>query len=94
MALIYTATNVTLRVVSVPAPASAITSLQYANPGTGSNTLGVSGVSGYPYAIQYATNVTGPWTDFSTNVAATNGIWSVVDPYATNTARFYRARSL
>ena len=94
MALLYTPTNVSVRVVSTPAPPSQISSIQYGVPGPGSNTLGFYGISGYPYAVQYATNLHGPWTDFSTNTAAPNGQWSVIDPHATNAIRFYRARSL
>lgn len=94
MALLYTPTNVSVRVVSTPAPPSAISSIQYGAPGPGSNTLAFSGISGYPYSVQYATNLPGPWTDFSTNTAGPDGTWFVIDPNATNALRFYRARSL
>jgi hypothetical protein len=94
MTLLYTPTNVSVRVISTPAPPSQISFIQYGNPGSGSNTLGFYGISGYPYSAQYATNLNGPWIDFSTNFASTNGTWSVIDSNATDRVRFYRGRSL
>jgi len=93
MTLVYTASNVTLQIAEVYTPTSSIVSLQPGNPGSGSNTLVLSGISGDYYAVQFATNIIGPWMDFSTNLAGTNGNWIVIDPSATNASRFYRVRS-
>jgi hypothetical protein len=60
--------------------------------GTHSNTLTLLGVPGLEYVAQYATNLAGPWLDFMTNIADTNGFWSAMDPSATNPIRFYRTR--
>ncbi|MFM2082421.1 MAG: hypothetical protein RL380_1112, partial [Verrucomicrobiota bacterium] len=70
---------------------NSVLSLQVGVPGSGTNTLTFAGVPGYSYVVQYATNVTGPWQPFSTNTAATNGLWTAIDRNATNATRFYRA---
>jgi hypothetical protein len=79
-----------ISVVTV-AGTNSVLSLQVGVPGSGTNTLTFAGVPGYSYVVQYATNVTGPWQPFSTNTAATNGLWTAIDRTATNTSRFYRA---
>jgi trimeric autotransporter adhesin len=55
------------------------------------NTLSFAGVPGFPYVVQYATNLSGsPWFTLSTNAPAANGIGAIFDPAATDSQRFYR----
>ncbi|HEV8544366.1 MAG TPA: hypothetical protein VGR78_18405, partial [Verrucomicrobiae bacterium] len=70
--------------------------LSLATSGTDSHSyvLSLVGTPGAQYVGQYATNLGGLWLDFATNVAASDGRWSVLDPSATNRARFYRARAM
>jgi hypothetical protein len=70
---------------------SSLTSLQPNFPGPHSNTLAFTGWPNFTYVTQFATNLSGPWFSFSTNLADTNGLWQVIDPSATNPSRFYRA---
>ncbi len=94
MALVYTATNVTLLVTGTNTHASSVMSVQVGNPGKGTNTLTLQGIAGDLYATQVATNVVGPYVNFSTNSPGTNGLWIVIDVNATNATRFYRVHSL
>ncbi|HAB19165.1 MAG TPA: hypothetical protein DCE44_22335 [Verrucomicrobiales bacterium] len=65
--------------------------LQFNVPEAPNNTLSFSGVPGFPYLVQYATNLaTGSWTTFSTNPPAADGVGTVLDPAATSPQRFYR----
>lgn len=57
-------------------------------------TLTFSRPPGSKWLTQYATNLPGFWFNLETNIAGPNGSWSVVDPNATNFARFYRALPL
>jgi alpha-tubulin suppressor-like RCC1 family protein len=59
-------------------------------PGAGTNTIYFAGYPGYQYIVQFATRVTGPWVNLSTNTAASDGLWQVEDDNATNSSRFYR----
>ena len=38
-----------------------------------------SGVPGYPYNVQYATNVTGPWFPLTNAVADPSGLFEIID---------------
>ena len=71
---------------------NSVVSLHVGVPAAGTNTLQFAGIPNYSYVTQYATNVAGPWSSFSTNTANTNGLWTVVDTTATNASRFYRAK--
>jgi len=73
---------------------SSALSLQTGVPGPQSNTVTFSGTVGSGYVTEFATNILGPWFSLGTNSVGTNGDWSIVDPNATNFARFYRARSV
>ena len=61
--------------------------------GNGSFTINFQGTPGQMYRVLAATNLpTANWLAISTNLAATNGVWSFTDLVATNyRARFYRA---
>jgi hypothetical protein len=60
--------------------------------GWGTNSILFSGFPGYQYLVQWATNLTGTfWFNLSTNIADANGLWIVLDPAATDNARFYRS---
>ena len=52
-----------------------------------------SGVPGYPYNVQYATNVTGPWFPLTNAVADPSGLFEIIDrtPTPAPATRFYRA---
>jgi autotransporter-associated beta strand protein len=80
----------TFRITVIDRGASTVTSLQPGVPGVHSNTLIFVGFANSTYVTQFATNLPGPWFSFSTNLADTNGFWQVIDPSATNPARFYR----
>jgi pectin methylesterase-like acyl-CoA thioesterase len=61
--------------------------------GDGSVTLNFSGVPGYTYWLEAATNLTPAtdWEPVSTNEAGTNGVWQVIDPTAADVPqKFYR----
>jgi hypothetical protein len=77
----------------IDADSSVVLSLKPGTPDSRSSTLTFSGTPGLSYVAQYTTNLPGLWLDFATNTAATDGLWSALDPSATNRARFYRARS-
>ena len=73
---------------------NSLISLQVGVPGCNSNTLVFAGVPGYPYVVQFATNLnTSPWFNLSTNYTDTNGLWKIIDPTATDVQRFYRVMS-
>lgn len=70
---------------------SSIKSLAVGVPGPGTNTITFAGIPGYQHVVQYATNLTtSPWFNLSTNLVPAAGLWSVLDPQATDPARFYR----
>jgi hypothetical protein len=71
---------------------SSARSLQIGIPGVHSNTLTFAGIPSSTYVTEFATNLPGPWFSLMTNNAGSNGFWSVIDPEATNAARFYRAQ--
>jgi hypothetical protein len=78
--------------VTIGAPATSVVSLlQFEIFGTQSNTLTFSGIPNSTYAALYATNLPGPWTILSTNVAGSNGLWSITDSPGIGASRFYRA---
>ncbi len=58
----------------------------------GSKTISFAGIPNYSYRVQATTSLVSPlWTDVSTNVAGTNGLWQFTDLDATNyPARYYR----
>ncbi|HEY1790868.1 MAG TPA: hypothetical protein VGJ73_22160, partial [Verrucomicrobiae bacterium] len=61
--------------------------------GSGSTTLNFTGIPGYEYILQYATNVTPPvvWQNITTNTASANGACQFTDTGATNHPdAFYR----
>ena len=65
--------------------------LQTGVPGANTNTITLAGIPGYQYVVQFSTNlVSGQWFNLSTNTAAANGLWTVIDGTATNAQRFYR----
>jgi hypothetical protein len=77
-----------------PSSTNSIIAMQYGSPSVNNFSMTLSGMPGYTYILQYATNLPGqPWVNFATNVADTNGLWTVVDVAATNATRFYRAVS-
>ena len=61
--------------------------------GNGTFTVRFTGTANQWFRVQAATNLTtAKWLNLSTNLAATNGVWSFTDVVATNyPARFYRA---
>jgi uncharacterized repeat protein (TIGR03803 family) len=68
-----------------------LVNLQTGYPGPGTNTLTFAGVPNDQYILQFATNLTtSPWFTLSTNAAGATGLWSAVDPTATNAQRYYR----
>lgn len=93
MALVYTASNVAIQVTSVLVSTSSIVSLRLSGPGSNSVTLTAAGLPGVQYTAQFSTSLIGPWLDFSTNFPGPGGIWTILDPAATNPTRFYRIRS-
>ncbi|HMJ91177.1 MAG TPA: Ig-like domain-containing protein, partial [Candidatus Acidoferrum sp.] len=55
--------------------------------------IGYSGVPGYPYTIERATNVLGPWQVFTNIAADGTGLFSIDDPNTPpEPMRFYRTR--
>jgi len=73
---------------------SSVASLQAGVPGSHTNTLAFAGFPNSLYLVQFATNLTSSsWFTLSTNTAAADGIWTVIDPTATNAQRFYRVAS-
>jgi autotransporter-associated beta strand protein len=78
--------------IQITGPAGTNAALSVARLGWGTNSILFSGFPGYQYFVQWATNLTGAfWFNLSTNVADANGIWTVLDPAATDNARFYRS---
>ncbi|MCC7373757.1 MAG: cadherin repeat domain-containing protein, partial [Verrucomicrobiales bacterium] len=73
-------------------PGLAAVSLQFGVPAPGANTLSFRGVPGTTYHAEYGLSILGPWFDFASATAGSDGTWTVVDSSATNTYRFYRAR--
>jgi Ig-like domain CHU_C associated len=72
-------------------PAGTNTLINLTALGTGTNQLTFAGVPNFQYLVQWASNLSGsPWFSLSTNTAATDGLWQVTDPSATNPMRFYR----
>jgi hypothetical protein len=53
----------------------------------------VAGIANSSYVVEATTSIGAEWTTLATNVANANGLFSFVDPTATNCpCRFYRAR--
>ena len=70
-----------------------VVGLAFGPGGSASNVLTLSGLPGYEYRVQFATNLPGtPWFDLATNIAGPDGLWNAVDLTATNDARFYRLK--
>jgi autotransporter-associated beta strand protein len=84
----------TFRVTVGEAGASSVRSIQIGDPGAVSNVLTFAGIPNSTYIAQYATNLPGVWFNLSTNVADANGLWQIIDPSPTNSARFYRSQWL
>ena len=84
--------TVTLQAVSATGSRS-IVRLQTGVPEAGKNTLTFAGVPGYQYIAQYATDLNGPWVDFSTDTVGQSGLWTVIDNDATSAERYYRVRT-
>jgi autotransporter-associated beta strand protein len=78
--------------IQIAGPASTNAALCVARLGPGTNSILFAGWPGYQYVVQCATNLPAAfWFNLSTNIADANGLWTVLDPGATNTARFYRS---
>jgi glucose/arabinose dehydrogenase len=78
-------------------PASDIASVTASFPGSGTNrfslNFSVSGVAGYQYTFQYATNLPGnPWFTLDTKIFGASGVWQFAETNTTDAARFYRVR--
>jgi len=63
------------------------------NYSAGLFTATFSGVPGYPYHVQYSTNLTGPWVLLTNAVADPNGLFEIIDQSSPPAPprRFYRA---
>jgi autotransporter-associated beta strand protein len=78
--------------IQIAGAAATNAALNVTRLGPGTNSILFSGWPGHHYVIQWSTNLTaGNWFNLSTNTADANGLWSVLDPAATNAARFYRS---
>jgi hypothetical protein len=80
--------NVTLPLNTIPVNVVGMTF-----PGDGSAHLSFTGTPGYVYLVQAASNLTPPvtWTTLGTTAADSNGLFTFMDPGASNcTARYYR----
>jgi hypothetical protein len=78
--------------IQVAGPASTNAALSVTRLGPGANSILFAGWPGYQYVVQWAANLPAAfWFNLSTNMADANGLWTVLDPAATNTARFYRS---
>jgi hypothetical protein len=81
--------TINIQVAGSPGTNAAV-SIARLSPGT--NSILFSGWPGYPYVVQWATNLADVfWFNLSTNIADANGLWTILDPAATNIARFYRS---
>jgi hypothetical protein len=71
-----------------------IVSWRYDSP-SHTMTLNFAGIPGRTYLLQFTESLALPvrWTDFSTNTAPVNGLFSVSDTNAVTPNRFYRSRS-
>ncbi|MDB6036308.1 MAG: putative surface-associated Ca2+-binding protein cadherin-like protein [Verrucomicrobiales bacterium] len=56
----------------------------------GNFTITFAGIPGILYHIQWASTVTGPWSDFDAKTAASNGLFSVTDTVDRGGSAFYR----
>ena len=52
----------------------------------------LAGVPGFPYDVERATNVSGPWTVLITTNAPAGGVWQVTDPNPPSPTGFYRTK--
>jgi hypothetical protein len=87
-----TATGLALIEVVSVASNNTVVKFQDGVPGQHSNTITFAGVPGFQYVVQFSTNLdSGLWFNLATNVAASNGLWQVIDPTATNNQRYYRS---
>ncbi|MEY2429462.1 MAG: fibronectin-binding autotransporter adhesin, partial [Verrucomicrobiota bacterium] len=78
--------------IQVTGSASTNAALNIVRVGPGTNSISFSGWPGCQYVVQWATSFpSGVWFPLSTNIADSNGHWTVLDPAATNNARFYRS---
>ncbi|MFM2295302.1 MAG: hypothetical protein RLZZ350_1715 [Verrucomicrobiota bacterium] len=78
-------------------PTNRIASVAPSYPGSGTNrfalNFSVSGVAGYQYTFQYATNLPGnPWFNLDTKIFGATGTWQFTETNTTDAARFYRVR--
>jgi alpha-L-fucosidase 2 len=60
----------------------------------GALTLTLTGQPGQTYLMQTTSSLTSAWQNLATNLADSNGLWSVAGVLATNDQRFFRALSL
>lgn len=77
--------NGTLTVSAATSPAA-----QSITISSGTVTLTFLGTAGTTYVTQSAIDLTGPWTNISTNIPGAGGVWTVPDS-ATANQKFYRA---
>jgi alpha-galactosidase len=69
-----------------------LTALGLGRLGPGTNSIWFSGWPGYQFVVQWTTDLVGAfWFNLSTNMADANGLWTALDPAATDNARFYRS---
>jgi len=79
--------------VTLPPNSAPVTIRGAAFQGNGALQMNFTGIPGYTYLIQGATNLTPPitWTTLGTNAADINGLFNFTDLGATNCkARYYR----
>jgi hypothetical protein len=75
-----------VKYVSVPA------ALAISSTGPTERQLSFSGMPGVAYVTRFSTNLeSGLWFGLSTNAGDSNGFWTVTDPGAVDSRRFYRA---
>lgn len=59
--------------------------------GSGTFSITFAGIPNYTYTVQYATNLTGPWSFLKTATAGTDGLFEVTDTeQPPPPARYYR----
>ena len=84
---VRTATNwITINVTNAVSAAQSIST-----SGSGI-VLRLAGVPGFAYAVERATNVSGPWTVLITTNAPAGGVWQVTDPNPPSPTGFYRTK--
>ena len=84
---VRTATNwITINVTNAVSAAQSIST-----SGSGI-VIRLAGVPGFPYDVERATNVSGPWTVLITTNAPVGGVWQVTDPNPPSPTGFYRTK--